>query len=1000
MSQNVYHSQGFTRMASLVLLLGLAVGVANADITSGLVGYYPLDEGAGDIANDMSGEGHNGTLHNGMTWIAEAYQGGGVNCDGTADTRIELGTWNPAAGTGQLSLALWIRWAGGGGTYQGLIGKRDLWADTTMFQFQVRPESGGTFRLETGTHAIVSPANTLDPLVQTWVHVAATFDGTTARLYLNGEEVASGAFAFYAAGEGSNMGIGCVTGGGAGFSGNTEVFLGDMDEVCIYNRALSAEEVPLVMAGIGEDTASDPRPEDEATDVPRDVVLAWGPVETAATRDVYFGKVYDDVNDASWADARDVLVSPGQTATTYDPDGLLEYGQTYYWRVDEVNAPPDGTVFTGQVWSFTAEPFAYSVESLTVEASSQQPASPATSTIDGSGLNADDQHSDDLNHMWMSIALPAWIEYSFDKEYILDELWVWNANSQLESYMSFGAKDVTIQYSTDGEVWTELEDVPEFAKGTGLTTYVANTIVDFGGVTAKYVRLTINGTWGNPMATSLSEVRFLYVPMQAREPQPASGASGVALDAVLNWRPGRGAVEHEVYLSTDLAAVEDGSALLGTIAEHRYDLSLEALEYGQTVYWKINELDGSGTVLAEGDIWSFSTTEYFLVDDFESYTNDSPNRVFQTWVDGLGFSADDHFSNDVAGNGTGALVGHDIWTVGSEHYEGSIVESFDVHGGGQAMPLYYDNASSPFYSEAIRTWTAAQDWTIKGVTDVSLWFRGYPAGMVQTGADSFTMSASGTDIWGTADEFRFAYKQLNGNGSIIARVDSLIDTNGWAKAGVMIRESLSPGAAHAMTVLTPGYGVSFARRIYGNEATAQHSELDLVAPYWVKITRTGNTLKAEHSADGSTWTSVGPNVGASSVEISMVNTVYIGLCLTSHNADAVTVAAFSEVETSGGVSGQWQVEEVGIDHPENDVADLYIGIEDASGRMATVSYSEGATVNGWTQWKVPLADFAGVDVSAVRKMYLGAGDRGAPALGGTGVVLFDDVHVMKPASGE
>ncbi len=118
-------------LVSLALVLGLAAGVANADITSGLVGYYPLNEGAGDTAYDMSGYGHNGTLHNGVTWISQGFINGGVNLDGTTNTRIELGTWNPAEGTGQLSLALWIRWAGGGFTYQGLVGKRDTWPGET-----------------------------------------------------------------------------------------------------------------------------------------------------------------------------------------------------------------------------------------------------------------------------------------------------------------------------------------------------------------------------------------------------------------------------------------------------------------------------------------------------------------------------------------------------------------------------------------------------------------------------------------------------------------------------------------------------------------------------------------------------------------------------------------------------------------------------------------------------------------------------------------------------
>ncbi|HSV99193.1 MAG TPA: discoidin domain-containing protein [Sedimentisphaerales bacterium] len=130
------------------------------------------------------------------------------------------------------------------------------------------------------------------------------------------------------------------------------------------------------------------------------------------------------------------------------------------------------------------------------------PASPASRTIDRSGLNEDDQHSDDMKQMWMSLGLPAWIQYTFDREYRVDTLWVWNANSQLEAYMGFGAKNVTVEYSTDGQTWTPLPDVPPFAQGMGLATYTPGTVVDFGGVAAKHVKLTVTATWGSPMAAS------------------------------------------------------------------------------------------------------------------------------------------------------------------------------------------------------------------------------------------------------------------------------------------------------------------------------------------------------------------------------------------------------------------------------------------------------------------------------------------------------------------
>ncbi len=975
MSRKICDSQEFIYMASLVLVLGLAVGVAHADIRNGLVGYYPLDEGAGDIAHDMSGEGHDGTLHNGITWISQAYQGGGVNCDGTTDTRIELGTWNPAEGTGQLSLALWIRWAGGGGTYQGLIGKRNTWPDTTMFQFQVRPENGGTFRLETGSVAIVSPNNTLNPLVQTWAHVAATFDGTTARLYLNGQQVASGAFSFYAAGEGSSMGIGCVTGGGPGHSGNGEVFLGDMDEVCIYNRAVSVEEVALVMAGIAGDMASNPSPENEATDVPRDVVLSWDPMETAATRDVYFGTVYDDVNDASPANPKDVLVGAGQTDTTYDPDGLLEYGQTYYWRVDEVNAPPDNTVFKGRVWSFTTEPFGYPVESLTVKASSQQLASPATRTIDGSGLNADDQHSDEMRQMWMSTAVPAWIEYTFEKEYKLDKLWVWNANSQLEAYMAFGAKDVTIEYSTDGEVWAQLEDVPEFAQGTGMTTYTANTIVNFGGVAAKHVRLTVNATWGSPIAASLSEVRFFYVPVQAREPQPADGAADVGVDTILNWRPGREAVSHDVSFDTDSSAVLDGSALRDTVTEHSYNPG--PLDLGTTYYWTVDEVGDTGTYA--GGFWSFTTQEYISIDDFESYTDniEAGEAIWQTWIDGLT-------------NLTGSVVGY------FDAANGTFGERTIVHSGSQSMPLQYDNTASPYYSEADREFATAQDWTDHGADTLVLYVRGNASGFKELADGQIIMNATGVDIWDTADQFRYVYKNLSGNGSMVARVDSLVRTDGWAKAGVMIRESLHPGSKHAFVCLTPDYGVSFQQRPETGNVMSQVSTNAVVTSRWVKLTRTGNVFTAQESADGVTWSDV---TFTAPVNISMAADVLVGLAVTSHNANAVTAAEFSNLSMTGNVTGQWQVAEIGADQPEGNSAEpMYVRIEDnAGGSVTIVNADEAITLRSvWQEWAIPYSDLVGVDLSRVTRMHIGIGSRDAPTAGGTGIVYIDDVARGRP----
>jgi len=222
-------------------------------------------------------------------------------------------------------------------------------------------------------------------------------------------------------------------------------------DIPIYGIRITAPGIdPVSIMAVGQPVglSSSPSPADGATDVLRDAVPSWTPGKFAATHDVYFGTVFADVNTASRTSPKGVLVSQGQDANAYDPAALLAFGQTYYWRVDEVNAPPDSTIYRGEVWSFTAEPVAYAIRPVMATASSSYtPDNAPGKTIDGSGLNASDQHSTDDNAIWLSDVTgpqPTWIRYDFDKVYKLYEMWVWNANTAVESTFGLGAKDVTI----------------------------------------------------------------------------------------------------------------------------------------------------------------------------------------------------------------------------------------------------------------------------------------------------------------------------------------------------------------------------------------------------------------------------------------------------------------------------------------------------------------------------------------------------------------------------
>jgi hypothetical protein len=142
-------------------------------------------------------------------------------------------------------------------------------------------------------------------------------------------------------------------------------------------------------------------------------------------------------------------------------------------------------------------------------------------TVDGSGLDKNDGHSISAKDMWWSTgAGPNWIQYEFDRVYPLHELSVWNFNTVLDPFMGFGAKTVQLEYSTDGTTWTALANVPEFARATGKAGYTANTTVPFGGVAAKFVKLTIEKNWsGIAPQTGLSEVRF-FATQSPAAPQP------------------------------------------------------------------------------------------------------------------------------------------------------------------------------------------------------------------------------------------------------------------------------------------------------------------------------------------------------------------------------------------------------------------------------------------------------------------------------------------------
>jgi hypothetical protein len=939
------------------------------------------------------------------------------------------------------------------------------------------------------SNAIAPTVATAKAVAGRWAHLAATYDGATLKLYVDGT-LQSSVAAPLPYDNASDLYIGGDPGGVSGYSWYT----GLVDDVYIFSQALTDEEIKGVMRGpVQPELASGPSPAQGATDVPRDTALGWTAGKFAVTHDVYLGKTLAEVDSASRAKPGGVLVSQGQTATTYSPAAVLDFGQTYYWRVDEFGKAPDGTLsYKGNVWGFTAEPYSYPIAgaSITATASTSMPNWGPEKTIDGSGM-AGDLHGTDSYTMWESSGKPPqWIQYQFDKVYKLDKLLVWNFNGFMEFIYGNGAKSVKVEYSTDGATWTALANVPQFAMAPGNPNmapgpnYAANTTVNFGGVMAQYVKLTVNTNWGGQGSTGLSAVRFSYVPLQAHSPVPAAFATDQSLDTPLNWRPGREAVSHRVYFSTDPNAVANGTAPAQTVTDHAFNPG--TLSYGTTYYWRVDEIGATGTY--PGDVWSFTTQEFATVDDFESY-NDTNHCIRDTWIDGL----TDGKSASVVGYLTAPFAEQTI-----------------VHHGKQSMPLAYDNGKAPFYSETTRDLGVAQDWTDHGATHLDLWFRGYPASdatgaqgnstrsnapaglyvVVQDSAgksklvahpDPAATNASTWTQWtiplsdltvagvnttkiekitigvgdknspqaGGAgllyiDDIGFghpanlpvqAHTPQPANGAI---AQSLTTTLSWrpgrdaASHQVFFGtdwNAVARGMVPAQTVTDPAfnpgtlnYGTTYYWRV--NEVNTVTYPSDI----WSFTTQefaVVDDFEGYNDTDFriySTWTD-GVTDGKSGSQVGYLTAPFAEQKIVHGGRQSMPLAYdnsrspfYSETWRYVGGTQDWTGH--GATHLElwfhglpatgsgpaqatpqtNTPASLYLIVIDKAGtsRMVVHPNPTATVLTDWTEWRIPLSDLTGVNLTMVQKLTLGVGDKNSPKAGGAGMLYIDDIGYGHP----
>jgi len=324
------------RILCLVVFCGLVcASVARAEIDPNLVGWWNFEEGEGALAIDSSGHGNHGTLMGDPQWVP-GYDGLALDLDGQGDY-IETGKLPSELGVGgdaPRTVALWVRARSfnGGGLYE-------MGGDGTRESFSVRTqEAEGRWLAQYGD----IDASFWTGEVDEWVHLAHVYGESLAEVYVNGYYPYSSRQLVLRTSDDKTLRIGTCAG---------IEFDGLIDDVRLYNRAATRDEVRRIMYG-SPLLASGPQPEDGVlTDIARASVLSWDAGALAIEHDIYFGTDEAEVTDAT-VETEGIYrgSQPAETTNYVVPEQPLQWNTTYYWRVDEIAA--EGTITEGKVWSF------------------------------------------------------------------------------------------------------------------------------------------------------------------------------------------------------------------------------------------------------------------------------------------------------------------------------------------------------------------------------------------------------------------------------------------------------------------------------------------------------------------------------------------------------------------------------------------------------------------------------------------------------------------------
>ena len=437
-------------------------------------------------------------------------------------------------------------------------------------------------------------------------------------------------------------------------------------------------------------TSWKPNPPNNGQFIDVDADLSWNPGWGAKMHTVYFGETFDDVNDATGGTS--------QIDASYALD-TLDMNKTYYWRVDEFDARE---THKGNVWSFTTTGGGGGIMGEYFN----------TANLSGGPILTRIDQQVDFSFAAASPGLPVrdtgWsARWTADLNILFDGTYTFSVNSE-------GGTRLWIDGERLLNMWvswvpTEYAGLPVYLE-TGIHTLRLEYYHYSNGEQHLY--------WTSPeMDKQIIPAGPLQPPTKANMPNPSNNAKDIKQAPLLKWAPGDKAASSQLYFGADEEAVKNADE---TSPEFKGSVELGAelfdpgsLEWNTTYYWRVdgvNDLDAGSPW--PGIVWSFTTADFLVIDDFEDY--DIGNKeIWWFWKDGLGYGEHDG-EPAYPGNGTGSAVGDE----GTPTY----MEESIIHGGSKSMPVYFDNSFAAF-SEVELT-LGGIDLTQNGGTTLKIFFHG------------------------------------------------------------------------------------------------------------------------------------------------------------------------------------------------------------------------------------------------------------------------------------